>query len=254
MFFFFISQFLLTLKSIHYTTTKRFPPFNRVINSELKKNMEQEQSVRRRLKTRAVDHSAIHLRGSERKESKGYISRFVFESLSFHFPLVLAIHLETHGDRRWRDEKKKKINPLWNRGGAMADVPEAAGGSVTGHWAGEWRVEKKKVTGRGRKESLEALEAGGSYVLLGHHVRRGTKVYPEGLWRWPKGEEGIYLSLSLFFRLLFPRANCPLSVAMGLSAYDIDQWYRVVKVFRSNDLSEGEKHIVYVGSKTSVNL
>lgn len=32
-FFFFISQFLLTLKSIHYTTTKRFPPFNRVINS-----------------------------------------------------------------------------------------------------------------------------------------------------------------------------------------------------------------------------
>lgn len=208
-FFFFISQFLLTLKSIHYTTTKRFPPFNRVINSELKRNMEQEQSVRRRLKTRAVDHSAIHLRGSERKESKGYISRFVFESLSFHFPLVLAIHLETHGDRRWRDEKKKKINPLWNRGGAMADVPEAAGGSVTGHGAGEWRVEKKKVTGRGRKESLEALEAGGSYVLLGHHVRRGTKVYPEGLWRWPKGEEGIYLSLSFLSPSLSPSKLSP---------------------------------------------
>ena len=146
----------------------------------------------------------------------------------FPLPLVLAIHLETQGDRRWRDEekkkKKKKINPLWNRGGAM--VPEAAGGSVTGHGTGEWRVEKRKITGRGRKESLEAVRFGGSYVLLGHHVRRGTKVYPEGLWRWPKGEEGISLSLSLSlssFRLLFPRANCPLPVAMGSSAYDIDQ-------------------------------
>lgn len=254
-FFFFISQFLLTLKSIHYTTTKRFPPFNRVINSP--DRIKKKYGARAICSQEVKDESRRALCDSPswlwKKRKQGV---YIEIRLWIPFFPLLPCPCDSSGNARWQTvtRREEEEDSLWNRGGAMADVPEAAGGSVTGHGAGEWRVEKKKVTGRGRKESLEALEAGGSYVLLGHHVRRGTKVYPEGLWRWPKGEEGIYLSLSLFFRLLFPRANCPLPVAMGLSAYDIDQWYRVVKVFRSNDLSEGEKHIVYIGSKTSVNL
>lgn len=216
MYIFFHSSISLEILKLILYITKRFFPFNHVINSRIKKKYEARAicSSRRRLKTRTsttLRFTFVVLKERKKKKSKRYISRFVFESLSFYFPLVLAIHLETHGDRRLRDEKKK-INPLWNRGGAMVDVPEAAAGSVTGHGAGEWRVEKKKITGRGREGGVwkrYALETGGSYVLLGHYVRRGTKVYPEGLWRWPKGEEGIPLLFFFFSPSLSPSKLSP---------------------------------------------